>query len=402
MTVQEALDVQRTRRLRGLPAVSILVDGLSESADCWSIWAARRGLPSTILDDQIEGTLARAWITAAIERMSLRETVYEFLGIDGHAFERKSPAERRMLLDHLGNASPPNSAKLANRELCRACLEGELEIESANSAIVSVARCLATAAPSGSPAGNELLAFKSLADLYGASGMPALLIRMGDEDGARAEAFGANARDLCRLVEMSPHLTAGIAASRSSLEIYLRNAPKSRAKAMVVEGIIDGTRPPQSDPPNDASHEFLCLRREMSCMVSGRTDVKEAEELGNRARSAAERFLFSVLQSAKDTKGLFLMNAQLPFRFGALPAEADLLAPELRLVIEVDGYYHFAEPAAYRRDRRKDALLQAHGYHVLRFLAEDVVDRLETILSEIQDAIAVLRLRRSGADTPAE
>jgi len=36
-----------------------------------------------------------------------------------------------------------------------------------------------------------------------------------------------------------------------------------------------------------------------------------------------------------------------------------------------------ADAEAYRRDRRKDALLQENGYIVLRFLAEDVGKRLD-------------------------
>jgi very-short-patch-repair endonuclease len=38
---------------------------------------------------------------------------------------------------------------------------------------------------------------------------------------------------------------------------------------------------------------------------------------------------------------------------------------------------------AYRRDRRKDAALQEHGYFVLRFLAEDVGKRLDEVLDTI-------------------
>lgn len=37
----------------------------------------------------------------------------------------------------------------------------------------------------------------------------------------------------------------------------------------------------------------------------------------------------------------------------------------------------------YRRDRRKDALLQENGYFVLRFLAEDVGKRLDDVLDSI-------------------
>jgi very-short-patch-repair endonuclease len=38
---------------------------------------------------------------------------------------------------------------------------------------------------------------------------------------------------------------------------------------------------------------------------------------------------------------------------------------------------------AYRRDRRKDQLLQESGYLVLRFLAEDVGKELDLVLDAI-------------------
>jgi len=60
--------------------------------------------------------------------------------------------------------------------------------------------------------------------------------------------------------------------------------------------------------------------------------------------------------------------------------EVDFLCREARLVIELDGPQHLSDPEAYRRDRRKDALLQEHGYFVLRFLAEDVGKRLDSVL----------------------
>jgi very-short-patch-repair endonuclease len=58
----------------------------------------------------------------------------------------------------------------------------------------------------------------------------------------------------------------------------------------------------------------------------------------------------------------------------------DLLCAEARVVIELDGAQHLADTDAYRRDRRKDALLQENGYFVLRFLAEDVGKRLADVL----------------------
>ena len=53
------------------------------------------------------------------------------------------------------------------------------------------------------------------------------------------------------------------------------------------------------------------------------------------------------------------------------------------MLIELDGSQHLADPEAYRRDRRKDALLQQNGYFVLRFLAEDLGKRLDYVLDTV-------------------
>jgi hypothetical protein len=49
---------------------------------------------------------------------------------------------------------------------------------------------------------------------------------------------------------------------------------------------------------------------------------------------------------------------------------------------------HLDDAEAYRRDRRKDLLLQENGYLVLRFLAEDVGKRLDAVLDAILRAMA--------------
>jgi very-short-patch-repair endonuclease len=52
--------------------------------------------------------------------------------------------------------------------------------------------------------------------------------------------------------------------------------------------------------------------------------------------------------------------------------------------VELDGGQHLGDADAYRRGRRKDQLLQENGYLVLRFLALDVVERLDAVLDAIQ------------------
>ena len=68
--------------------------------------------------------------------------------------------------------------------------------------------------------------------------------------------------------------------------------------------------------------------------------------------------------------------------------EADLFCADANLVIELDGAQHLADAEAYRRDRRKDALLQQNGFFVLRFLAEDVGKRLDHVLDTILVTLA--------------
>jgi hypothetical protein len=78
------------------------------------------------------------------------------------------------------------------------------------------------------------------------------------------------------------------------------------------------------------------------------------------------------------------MNVDLPIAFdGWCRMEIDLLCADSRLVVEVDGAQHLADPAAYRRDRRKDQLLQENGYLVLRYLAEDLAKELDSVLDGI-------------------
>jgi superfamily II DNA or RNA helicase len=103
-----------------------------------------------------------------------------------------------------------------------------------------------------------------------------------------------------------------------------------------------------------------------------------------RARSATEAFIFRRLETLPDTKGRFRLNVALPIPFdGESRLEVDLLCADARIAIELDGGQHLADPVAYRRDRRKDQLLQENDYVILRFLAEDVGKELDLVLDSI-------------------
>ena len=119
-----------------------------------------------------------------------------------------------------------------------------------------------------------------------------------------------------------------------------------------------------------------------------RSIAPEADGI-ERARSATEAFLYRRLQTLPQTAGRFLLNAELPIPFnGHGSMEIDLLCMEAQLAIELDGAQHLDSPEAYRRDRRKDLLLQQHGCFVLRFLAEDVGKQLDYVLDTILRALS--------------
>jgi superfamily II DNA or RNA helicase len=117
----------------------------------------------------------------------------------------------------------------------------------------------------------------------------------------------------------------------------------------------------------------------------------------DRARSATEAFLYRRLETLPETAGLFCLNAELPIPFdGWGHMEVDLLYAAGRVAIELDGSQHLADADAYRRDRRKDLLLQENGYFVLRFLAEDVGRQFDAVLDAILRTMS-RRRERTGA-----
>ncbi len=109
----------------------------------------------------------------------------------------------------------------------------------------------------------------------------------------------------------------------------------------------------------------------------------------DRARSHVEAFLFYRLETLEETKGRFQLNHHLSIPFDGLgKMEVDFLCADSNVVIEIDGMQHLSSAEAYRRDRRKDMLLQENGYKILRFLAEDVMKQLDLVLDVILRAIS--------------
>lgn len=77
-----------------------------------------------------------------------------------------------------------------------------------------------------------------------------------------------------------------------------------------------------------------------------------------RTRSEAERRLLDLIRTAA------LPEPQVNARVAGF--EVDLHWPDARVVVEVDGFGFHASRAAFERDRRRDAELQARGWRVVR------------------------------------
>ena len=121
-----------------------------------------------------------------------------------------------------------------------------------------------------------------------------------------------------------------------------------------------------------------------------RADERRAMVLAERARqmrrlpTGSEARLFEALRSGK--LGVrFRRQVPVCGRF-----IVDLLAPALRLVVEVDGGYHEQRRPA---DERRDRVLARAGYRVLRVDAELVLRDLPAVVALVLRAIEELRLR---------
>ena len=125
------------------------------------------------------------------------------------------------------------------------------------------------------------------------------------------------------------------------------------------------------------------------------TATRDNNNDDERARSTSEVFLFQRRQSLAETTGLFQLYTKVAIPFnGWSEMEIDLFCAELKLAIEIDGPQYLSDPAAYRRDCQKDALLQEHGCYLLRFLTEDFGKHLDATLDAVLWAIINLRRRK--------
>jgi very-short-patch-repair endonuclease len=375
------LDLHAQRRREGIPTISLLAGPPGLGLAVWRAWCAARGLVTAVCDVAREDDVARALVSAASERFDLRALAA--FAAAPHAqtsaeellrrLDRAREPERDLLLARATGALAPGLAGA-----CRLLLERPAAPEPP--ADGGAARALAWAI-------NELLA----------EARPCLILAPRDAETSADWLHGA-ATAGARLLEEQPQFGLAIASAAR-----LEDLPHSRARALAREGLLPlryldaraiGVHLESAGVVRrsvaPASVERLAADGaddELVALYARAARAAASAAPADDARSEAERFLFARLESLSWASGRFELNGRPGFRFGVRDAEVDLLARGPRVAVEIDGYHHFVDRDAFRRDRRKDYTLQRHGYLVLRFLEEDVVARLEDILDTIEEAV---------------
>jgi very-short-patch-repair endonuclease len=93
-------------------------------------------------------------------------------------------------------------------------------------------------------------------------------------------------------------------------------------------------------------------------------------------RSELERALLPALKQAQLPRPITTCDI--------LGREVDFFWPDQRLVVETDGWQTHGHRRAFESDRARDAMLQAHGYTVVRFTWRQVIH--ETLLVTVRIA----------------
>lgn len=414
-------DQQRQIRDRAIPQLTTLVGDAATALDYWNRWCSKRRFGIATQADRP----ASAWLEAALERLDLPR--YALERVAGAYSETRSngPASSgtvEPISQSLSTRTGPEAARqqlrgmpeyelaTLSRQFVRGDLPAEIErlfmwllrqIAGGSENCTHDPQALANAIGLDAERDAETVLI-AVARFAGTEQLPPLLWLVDNLFAARLDsaALSRGMRSLCKLAGELPQSPLAVVMSRECYTRWSEATPESNVKAMVRAGRIDL---PRFD--RDALSEWIrsryaradaerllpvllsvaargyALGTIASAIASLDAFAEHTESAQDAARSMAERFLFDVLQATPATTGLFELNGRVEVAGGWW--EIDLLARSLRFAIELDGYYHFQGPDDYRRDRRKDFELQRAGYLVRRWLSEDVVTELESILADI-------------------
>ena len=114
-------------------------------------------------------------------------------------------------------------------------------------------------------------------------------------------------------------------------------------------------------------------------MLGERRLTKRARKL-RRDMTEAERKLWTRIRNRQLEKTKFVNQSPIG------PYIADFAARSLRLVIELDGGQH-----SESKDAERTRVIKAHGYRIIRFWNNDVMENIDGVLETIAHDIQIAR-----------
>ncbi len=342
------LERHRSRREQAVPTITVLVGPQRSPEWLWRRW--QRPAPALVVTaargtEVLEQWLGRGAAREEIQR-ALLDVVAAVIGIP-----------RSDLGGVLAGRSPAQLETLA----LRAAAHADVDVDWMRHALAL-------------PCSNGLVGAEipaSLGKLLALAGqLPPLLVRPTGATPALRDVVDT----LYRISEEAPRAEVALALDEQALRLLRSGAPP-RVIASLMEGLV-------------------MLRPRESLGESRAAGAHAIEyDAAQFARSQAELSLFERLERRPHTRGLFRLNRVVTGGEPARAMEIDLLCEPLALAVEVDGYHHFRDAEAYRRDRRKDVRLQELGYLVVRVLASDIEAAPEHVLETIDRAVESRRRR---------
>ncbi|WP_439342039.1 endonuclease domain-containing protein [Vacuolonema iberomarrocanum] len=411
-TVAAKLALHQSQRCQSIPTLSVLMGKAITVRQTWAQWLNKAHRQTTVCVYKSRVSLSKAWLSTVVQHYDLRSLVIQRIAtrvnqpVDRLAdwFAHTSDYQIQLFWQQV---SPLSDEARVLRSLLDTLSPAQTPDQQAKDAS---ARWLQQENPS-----TAFVNLAVIARLLPPRSMPGLLVLLPDNDGAVAStALTA----LTQLVEVVPILPIALGLTAAQGKHLLDQFPESRAKAILRSGLIEVLTPePESlmqwlgDRGMQDEHHLQPILRvaeqygtttelmETAVALVVSTSQPDSAEADIVYRSQAERFLFQILEAKPTTVGRFQVNARLDINFGDRRMEVDFLDAEAKIVIELDGHYHFKSLDNYRRDRRKDRILQQQGFMVLRFLSEDVVKDLEGILDAVDQALVS---RQSSATYSSE
>lgn len=394
------LSLHQSQREQNIPTLSVLVGGAAATQYHWTQWLSDRDRASVVCCQSNPHTLFRLWVLQVAQDWDLDLLVHQRVAALTHQ-------SADQFSDWLKNSSEYQKHIFWQEKYALSC-------------DIPWMQWLIEHSPDlKRPLRNSSIdwpwdqmpdishGFTAVRNLCPNQLVPRILVRLSTEE--RADSVTANeVQKLIQLVEAIPWLPIGLMMPFNQAEALLQGIVESKAKSMLKGGWIDVSAPDATSLKHWLGDRGINDQTQVSTVLNlvnnyGATPelletVVEFSQLNTAAktpetiekyRSKAEQLLAQYLEARPSTAGRFQVNQKLDIMFGNRPMEVDFLATDTKVVIELDGYYHFQSSESYRRDRRKDILLQQQGYMVLRFLSEDVVRHLETILETVEQSLVL-------------